>query len=345
MKKLLLLGLMTLGISVLSACTLGTGNDGDRSITIYSERHYESDQNLFDQFEEETGVSVNVVKASADELITRLEQEGSDTEADLLLIADAGRLGRAKDMDLLQAVESALLEERIPEIYRDIDDTWFGLTKRARVIVYHPDRVSESDLSTYEALGDPIWENRVVIRSSTNIYNQSMIASMLAIHEEAYVRDFVSSLVGNFARSPEGNDRDQAKAVMAGIADVAILNTYYMGKMAYSSDPFEVEVAEALRVFFPNQETTGTHVNVSAIGLTKHAKNVDDAILLMEYLAGEEAQGVFANANYEYPVNENVEAHELLSSWGDFVAQDLSLTQLGVFANEAAILMDEEGWE
>ncbi len=345
MKKLLLLGLMTLGISVLSACTLGTGNDGDRSITIYSERHYESDQNLFDQFEEETGVSVNVVKASADELITRLEQEGSDTEADLLLIADAGRLGRAKDMNLLQAVESALLEERIPEIYRDIDDTWFGLTKRARVIVYHPDRVSESDLSTYEALGESMWENRVVIRSSTNIYNQSMIASMLAIHEEAYVRDFVSSLVGNFARSPEGNDRDQAKAVMAGLADVAILNTYYMGKMAYSSDPFEVEVAEALRVFFPNQETTGTHVNVSAIGLTKHAKNVDDAILLMEYLAGEEAQGVFANANYEYPVNENVEAHELLSSWGDFVAQDLSLTQLGVYANEAAILMDEEGWE
>jgi iron(III) transport system substrate-binding protein len=345
MRKLLLLGLLTLGISVLSACTLGTGDDGDRSITLYSDRHYDSDQVLFDQFEEETGIKVNVVKASADELITRLEQEGTDTEADLLLIADAGRLHRAKEKDLLEDVDSDLLEERIPSIYQDVDNTWFGLTKRARVLVYHPDRVSEEDLSTYEALGEEEWRNRVVIRSSTNIYNQSMMASMLALHEEAYVRDFVSSLVENFARTPEGNDRDQAKAVMAGLADVAILNTYYMGKMAFSSDPYEVEVAETLRVFFPNQETTGTHVNVSAIGLTAHSNNKEDAVLLMEFLAGEEAQSSFANANYEYPVNEKVQAHPLLVSWGDFVAQDLSLTQLGVYANQASILMDEEGWE
>jgi len=345
MKKILLLGLVTLGLSVLSACTLGTGSDEDRSITLYSDRHYESDQDLFDQFEEETGIKVNVVKASADELITRLEQEGSDTEADLLLIADAGRLHRAKEKELLGEVNSTLLEERIPAIYQDSDDMWFGLTKRARVLVYHPDRVSEEDLSTYEALGEDEWMNRVVIRSSTNIYNQSMIASMLALHGEEYVRDFVSSLVDNFARTPEGNDRDQAKAVMAGIGDVAILNTYYMGKMAFSSDPYEVEVAETLRVFFPNQETSGTHVNVSAIGLTAHSDNRDDAILLMEFLASEEAQSSFANANYEYPVNENVDPHPLLASWGDFRAQDLSLTQLGIYANEAAILMDEEGWE
>jgi iron(III) transport system substrate-binding protein len=345
MRKLVLLGLLTLGISVLSACTLGTGSDSDRSITLYSDRHYESDQDLFDQFEEETGIKVNVVKASADELITRLEQEGTDTEADVLLIADAGRLHRAKEKDLLSGVDSALLEERIPSIYQDVDNTWFGLTKRARVLVYHPDRVSEEELSTYEALGEEEWMNRVVIRSSTNIYNQSMLASMLALHDEDYVRSFVSSLVENFARRPEGNDRDQAKAVMAGLADVAILNTYYMGKMAFSSDPYEVEVAESLRIFFPNQETTGTHVNVSAIGLTAHSDNKDDAILLMEFLAGEEAQSSFANANYEYPVNENVSAHPLLASWGDFVAQDLSLTMLGVYANDAAILMDEEGWE
>jgi len=345
MKKVVILGLVVLMSGVLSACTLGTGNEEDRSITIYSERHYESDQTLFDQFEEETGIKVNVVKASADELITRLEQEGSDTLADLLLIADAGRLGRAKDKGLLQAVSSTLLEERIPEVYRDVDDMWFGLTRRARVLVYHPDRVSEEDLSTYEALGDPEWENRVVVRSSTNIYNQSMIASMLDLHDEAYVREFIASLVGSFARRPEGNDRDQAKAVMSGIADVAIMNTYYMGRMAFSSDPFEVEVAESLRIFFPNQETTGTHVNVSAIGLTKHAKNENDAILLIEFLAGEEAQGMFANANFEYPVNVNVAPHELLASWGEFVAQDVLLSQLGFYANQAAMLMDEEGWE
>lgn len=341
--KVLLL-FVTLGTTtLLSACTLGT-DSGDNVVTVYSERHYDTDQQLFDQFTAETGIAVNVVKAQADELINRLETEGEDSEADLLIIADAGRLELAKDKNLLQAVQSDVLDQNIPENYRDASDYWYGLTMRAR-IVYHPDRVSAEELSTYEALATSQWEGRLAIRSSTNIYNQSLIASMIAINGEEATENFIAGLVNSFAREPEGNDRDQAKAVMAGTADVAIMNTYYMGKMANSTDELEVEVANTLEVFFPNQETTGTHVNVSAAGVTAHAPNKDNAIALLEFLSSEDAQGTFASANYEYPVHPNVEPSDLLQSWGDFVAQDIVLSVLGEHSERAAIIMDEQGWK
>ena len=212
-------------------------------------------------------------------------------------------------------------------------------------MVYHPDRVEASELSTYEDLADPKWEGRIVVRSSTNIYNQSLVASFLDINGEDDTRTWIEGLVANFARNPEGNDRDQAKAVMAGIADVAIMNTYYMGKMSNSSDPLEVEVANTLEVFFPNQDTTGAHVNISAAGVTKYAPNYDNAVKLIEFLSSETAQNEFSSANYEYPVNPNVEPADLLKSWGDFVAQDINLTVLGENNAQAAIVMDEEDWK
>jgi iron(III) transport system substrate-binding protein len=211
--------------------------------------------------------------------------------------------------------------------------------------VYHPDRVDPSELSTYQALNDPEWQGRVVTRTSTNIYSQSLTASMIAVYGESATREWIRGLVQNLAHTPRGNDRDQAKQVMSGEADVAIMNTYYMGLMLNSSDPFEREVGETLRVFFPNQDTTGTHVNLSAAGVTKYAKNIEGARLFLEFLSGEEAQGIFASANFEYPVNPRVEMNELLKSWGPFKAQDINLTLLGVHAQRAVILMDEEGWE
>lgn len=343
MNKLLSLSVFTILIFILTACTLGVDTDGE-VVTVYSERHYDTDQALFDQFETETGIEVQVIKAGADELITRLETEGEDTSADVLIVSDAGRLHLAKDKGLLQSVESDVIETNVPSQYRDIDNMWIGLTMRARVLVYHPDRVNESELSTYEALSESEFNDRIVVRTGSNIYNQSLVASFLEIHDEAYVRNFISRLVDNFARAPQGNDRDQAKAVMAGEADIAIMNTYYMGKMANSSDSYEVDVANALNIFFPNQETTGTHVNVSGAGVTKHAPNTENAVKLIEFLTSESAQSSFANANYEYPVNPLVNPSDLLASWGTFVAQDISLTALGENANQAAIIMDEEGW-
>ncbi|AUD63840.1 Fe(3+) ABC transporter substrate-binding protein [Tenericutes bacterium MO-XQ] len=342
MRKISILFLMLIMIFTLSACQLNQA--GEKSLTIYTERHYDTDQLLYDQFTEETGIKINLVRDEADKLITRLENEGEDTEADLLIIADAGRLGRAKDLNLLQPVESTILDSNVPETYQDPENYWYALTMRARVIVYHPDRVSESELSTYEDLTDPKWEGRIVTRSSSNIYNQSLMSSFIEIWGEDDALAWAEGLVANFARSPQGNDRDQAKAVVAGEADLAIMNTYYIGKMLYSSDPLEVEVAETIRVFFPNQDTTGTHVNVSGIGVVKYSEKQVDAIKLIEYLTSVDAQSSYANANYEFPVNPLVDPHELLASWGTFNKQNITLNTLSEHATLAAMLMNQAGW-
>ncbi len=344
MKKLWLFLSVSTFLFVLSACTLGVSSDAE-SITVFSERHYDTDQVLYDQFEEETGIKVNVIDGDADPLINRLENEGEDTNADVLIIADAGRLHRAKERGVLQPVSSDVLNENIPSNYRDADNYWFGLTMRARVLVYDPNRVDESELSTYEALTEPRFNGEIVTRTSSNIYNQSLMASFIEIMGEELARDFASGLVNNFARRPSGNDRDQAKYVVEGGASVAIMNTYYIGRMMYSSDSFEREVADTVEVFFPNQDTTGTHVNVSAAGVTKHANNKEAAIQFIEFLSSESSQSSFANANYEYPINPSVEAHELLKSWGDFKAQDINLSVLGENSYQATIIMDEVGWE
>ena len=327
----------------LTGCTLGGPSDNE--ITLFTQRHYDVDQQLYDRFFEETGIKVNVVSANADELMNRLDTEGEDTLADVLMMADVGRLHLASERNLLQTVDSGVLSDNIPANLRHPEGEWFGLTMRARIFVYHPERVAASELSTYQALTEPEWQGRVVTRTSTNVYSQSLTASMIAIYGETATRLWIRGLVQNLAHPPRGNDRDQAKQVMEGLADVAIMNTYYMGRMLNSADPFEREVGERLNVFFPNQETTGTHINLSAAGVTRHAKNIEGAILFLEFLSGETAQGIFASANYEYPVNPRVEMDDLLKSWGEFKAQDINLALLGVHAQQAVILMDEEGWE
>lgn len=341
MKKYFLL-LLTVSL-FLTGCTLGAPSENE--ITLFTQRHYDVDQQLYDRFFEETGIKVNVVSANENELMNRLETEGEDTLADVLMMADVGRLHIASERGLLQPIYSTIVNDNIPANLRHPEGLWFGLTKRARILVYHPDRVDPSELSTYQALTEPQWQNRVVTRTSTNVYSQSLTASMIALYGEEATRLWIRGLVDNFAHAPRGNDRDQAKQVMAGEADVAIMNTYYMGRMLNSADAFEREVGETLRIFFPNQETTGTHINLSAAGVTKHAKNVEGAIKFLEFLSGETAQGIFASANFEYPVNPRVEMDDLLKSWGSFKAQDINLALLGVHAERAVILMDEEGWE
>ncbi|WP_175487486.1 Fe(3+) ABC transporter substrate-binding protein [Alteribacillus persepolensis] len=320
-------------------------NEDSQEVNLYTSRHYDTDDALYDQFTEETGIEVNVISGNADELIERLEREGENTEGDVFITSDAGRLHRAKEADLLQSVESDVLHENIPENFRDTDNQWFGLTKRARVIVYHPDRVSEEELSTYEALADEEWEGRVLVRPADNIYNQSLVASLISINGTEETSAWAEGLVNNFARTPKGGDRDQAKALAAGEGDVAIMNTYYIGKMLNSAEEEEVNVAEQLEIFFPNQETTGTHVNVSGAGVTANAPNPENAVKLIEFLSSEEVQDEFSEANYEYPVNPNVEPAELLQSWGDFEEQDIDLTQLGENNTQALMLMNEAGWQ
>lgn len=350
MKKLLtLVAILALFLAACSnSSTEPAENDNSTAseeVNLYTSRHYDVDDELFAKFEEETGIKVNVISGEEDELLERIKREGEATEADLLYTADVGRLYRAKEEGVLESAESDVLFEQIPEKYRDEDNQWFGLTKRARVIVYNKETVQPEDLSTYEALAEEEWNGRVLIRSSENIYNQSLLASFIAIDGEEQATAWAEGMVNNFARDPEGGDRDQAKAIAAGIGDVAVMNTYYLGQMVNSDDPEEVKVAENLGVFFPNQETTGTHVNVSGAGMVKGAKNKENAIKLLEFLSAEEAQGTFAEANYEYPVNEAVPAAELLQSWGEFKEQEIPLSELGTNNSKAVMIFNQVGWK
>jgi iron(III) transport system substrate-binding protein len=317
----------------------------EESLTLYTHRHYDTDKTIFKAFEDQTGIKVNVVKANADELIQKMESEGDQSPADLLLTVDAGRLVRAKAKNLLQEANSEVINKTIPAHLRDEENKWFSLTKRARVIVYNKETVKPSDLSTYEDLMDNKWKNKLLIRSSGNIYNQSLMASIIANDGEDTAKEWAKGVINNFARDPKGNDRDQVKAILAGEGDVAIINTYYLGKLLNSSDPLEVEAGKAVNVFFPNQEDRGTHINVSGIGVAKHAPNKENAIQFIEYLISKDVQEIFAKANYEYPVNTAAESSELLLSWGEFKEDNLNLSKLGELNKKAVILFDEVKWQ
>lgn len=316
-----------------------------KEVNLYTSRHYDVDDQLYKQFEDQTGIKVNVIKGEPDELLERIIREGDATQADLFLTADAGRLFRAKEEGILQSVSSETLDTQIPKKYQDKDQMWYGLAKRARVIVYNKETVKPEQLSTYEALTAPEWKGRVLIRSSENVYNQSLLASFIEIDGEEKAKEWAAGMVANFARNPEGGDRDQAKAIAAGIGDVAIMNTYYVIQMLNSEDPEEVKVAQNLGVFFPNQETTGTHINISGAGVVKTSKNKDNAVKLLEFLSAPEAQGIFAETNGEYPVNESVQASETLQAWGDFKEQDISLSVLGDNNAKAMMIFNEVGWK
>lgn len=315
-------------------------------VVLYSSRHYKSDDALYEKFKELTGITVEVKKADAAALLEEIEKAGDDSPADLFYTADAGKLAQAKEKGLFQPIESDALFANVPEIYRDKDNMWTALTMRARVIVYSLDRVNPADLSTYEDLADPKWAGKIVTRSSSHVYNQSLVASFIEVNGEDATREWVKGFVANFARTPKGNDREQVKAVAAGEADLAIVNTYYIGVMKRSDKPEENEAAAKVGVFFPNQETTGTHVNISGAGLLKGAKNKENAIKLLEFLSSVEAQEAFSSANFEFPVNPAVTVeNELLKSWGEFKKQDINLSILGENNKKAQEMMDEAGWE
>lgn len=314
-------------------------------VNVYSHRFYDADKELFKRFEEKTGIKVNVKKDKDDKLIQLLQTEGENTQADVLVTVDAGRLYYATELDLLQSVTSEGLEKNVPENFRESDGYWYGLTKRARVIAYSLERVKPEQLSTYEALTNPEWKGKISIRSSGNIYNQSLMASIIANSGEEKALEWAKGIVANMWQEPKGNDRDQIKNIALGKADVALVNTYYMGKLLNSSNEMEKEAAAKVALFFPNQEDRGTHVNISGAGITKHAKNKENAVKLLEFLTSEEAQKVYAQSNYEYPVNANVEPSDLLKQWGDFKMDQIDLKKLGSENSTAVKIFKEANWK
>jgi iron(III) transport system substrate-binding protein len=335
----------TLLVVLSSTFLLACNGQEEEIVNVYTHRHYEADQQLFDRFSEQTGIKVNVVSASADELIQKLELEGTGSPADVLITVDAGRLHRAEEKDLLQTINSDVLNENIPSKFNSPNNKWFGLTYRARILAYSKERVNPSELSTYEDLADDKWKGRILTRSSENIYNQSLLASMLEAHGEEATTEWARKILSNMARSPKGNDRDQVKAVASGEGDVAIVNTYYIGIMLNDANVEEKRAAEKVGIFFPNQADRGTHINVSGAGVTKYAPNKENAIKLLEFLSGEEAQSLLADINFEYPVNPNVEHSSLLKNWGDFRSDDINLYKLGAKNQEAVMIFDRVGWK
>jgi len=313
-------------------------------VNIYSSRHYDTDLELYDQFTEETGIEINLIEGSSDELIERMRNEGINSPADVVITVDAGRLWRAKEADVLQPIESEYLEDVIPEQLRDVDDMWVGLSKRVRGIIYNKENVDPADLEGYMDLADEEWSGRLCVRSSNNIYNQSLVASLIESNGEERVEEWANGLVSNFARDPQGGDTDQIKAVAAGICDVAIANHYYLARLMQSSDEQDQEVAEKVDIYFPPAEFGGAHVNISGAGIAANSPNKENAIRFIEYLATEEAQQLYSIGNNEFPILQDMEVPGVLGEFGSFDSDAVNVTSYGENNPLAIRLMDRAGW-
>jgi iron(III) transport system substrate-binding protein len=317
----------------------------DKVLNLYSSRHYDTDEALYADFTKATGIKINRIEAGEDQLLQRMKAEGDKSPADVLITVDAGRLWRAQENGLLQPLKNAALEKAIPAHLREAEGHWFGFSKRARILVVNKDKVKSGELSRYEDLADPKWKGRLLIRSSTNVYNQSIVGSMIATLGAEATEVWAKQVVANLARAPKGGDTDQIKAVAAGEGDVALSNTYYFARLLNSKKPEDRAVVANLAVIFPNQGDRGTHVNISGAGLAKYAPNKANAVKFLEYLASKQAQEYFAKGNYEFPVIANVPLHPVIASWAEFKEDQINAAVFGK-NNEAALkLMDRAGWK
>ncbi|RBP49637.1 Fe(3+) ABC transporter substrate-binding protein [Arenicella xantha] len=332
-------------LALTTALLLSACSPQNAEVNLYSARKEALIKPLLDAFTAETGITVNIISGKDDALLERIKSEGLNSPADLLITTDAGRLHRAKQAGIFTAVDSAILKQNIPANYRDSDDAWFGLSVRARPIMV-TNAKPNIEISRYEDLTNPALQQQICIRSSDNIYNQSLVASMLAASTNTEVEGWVSGLVANFARPPQGGDRDQIRAAAAGQCSVVVANTYYLANMlADKANQADFNAASAMTVIWPNQQDRGTHVNVSGAGLINTAPNKENGIKLIEFLASDTAQKMYADVNFEYPVKEGVELNPILASWGPFKADALSLDMLGKNNADAVKVMDRAGWK
>ena len=332
-------------VVILSSCMPNTNKS--KEINIYSQRHYDSDKMQYKKFEEKTGIKVNVTKAGADELIQRLKNEGDNSQADLFITVDVGKLWQASDMGLFQKFNDQKVFDNIDPQFLDKNGFWVPVTYRSRVVVYSNERVKKEDLSTYEDLANEKWRGRLLVRSSSNAYNQALMSSLVANLGPEAVTSWSEAVVKNFARDPKGSDRDQVKAIAAGQGDIAIVNSYYIGLLLASEKEEEINAGKAVSVFFPNQGDgeRGSHINVSGIALAKNAPNKENAIELIKYLTSVEGQETYVNNSYEYSVNPNVKPDEIVKAWGEFKKDPVDLNMLGVKRDEAIRIFDKTGWK
>ncbi|MAD92170.1 MAG: Fe(3+) ABC transporter substrate-binding protein [Gammaproteobacteria bacterium] len=312
-------------------------------VNVYSARHYDTDMALYNEFTEKTGIKVNLIEGGSDALIERIVNEGEFSPADILITVDAGRIWRAQQKGIFQPISSETLNTRIPENLRDGDGFWYGLSKRARVIVQNKKSNFQIEIKDYEDLADPALKGQVCMRSSSNIYNLSLMSSLIEANGEQKAEAWANAVVNNFARSPQGNDTAQLRAVASGECGITVANTYYLGRLLGSKEEKDRVTADNLNVIFPNQNNRGSHVNISGAGITKYAPNFDNALKFLDYLTSDFAQKLFAEGNNEYPIVG--QATGAIAKLGEFKEDKLNVRNLGAMQNQAVRLYDRAGWK
>ncbi|MDB2557561.1 Fe(3+) ABC transporter substrate-binding protein [Luminiphilus sp.] len=334
-------------LSTLVSCSTDNPSESATAgeLNLYSSRHYDTDIALYNNFTEATGIKINLIEAGADELIERIKSEGELSRADILITVDAGRLWRAEQASIFQPIDSQVLNERLPEYMRHPEGLWVGLSKRARVIIYNAKSGLPEPLADYSDLANPAHRGKVCIRSSSNIYNISLMASIVSRVGEVAAEEWATGVVENFARAPQSNDTGQIRAVASGECQIAIANTYYLARLAASDEPADRALASAVNIVFPGQQTNGTHVNISGAGLVRTAPNPKNAIKFLEYLTSDAAQLLFANGNNEYPAVPGIAASSVVVGLGEFKEDMLNASELGINQAVAIMVFDRAGWK
>lgn len=315
-----------------------------QELNLYSARHYDTDLAIYDAFTEATGIRVNLIEGSGDELLERIRTEGAASPADLFVTVDGGRLHRAVEAGIFAPVDSEILEARVPAKFQHPDNLWFGLSARARVIFYRTADGAPEGLNDYEDLADPRFDDQICIRTSSNIYNVSLMAELIEQIGPEAAEAWAAGVSNNLARDPQGGDTDQLRALAAGECDLAVSNTYYWGRLMASDVPEDRAVGEALSFIYPNQDDRGAHVNISGAGVVATAPNRDNAIRFLEYLVSDEAQAIFADSNNEYPIVDGVAFSGPISAYTDFVRSDTNVAVYGINAAAATEIFDRVGF-
>lgn len=316
----------------------------ERTLAIYSSRHYDTDRELYDGFTRQSGVRIRLIEANVDQLLERIRAEGANSPADVLVTVDAGRLARAQEAGVLAPVRSAVLDSRIPAHLRDPEGHWYGFSMRARVVMYDRAQGLPEGLARYEDLARPDFRGMVSTRSSSNIYSIGWTASMLAANGAEATEGWARGIAANLSRPPQGGDTDQIRAVAAGQGRLAISNTYYLGLLHRSARAEDREIAGRMAVLFPNQGDRGTHVNISGAGVVRTAPNREAAAAFLEYLSSAPAQSIFADGNMEYPVVADAQPHAFLRRLGDFKQDPLNAARMAALSPEALRIMQRAGW-
>lgn len=343
MKKVLglLLASSLVGLTACSkeADTAATAQQEDNKVVVYSARAEHLIKPLFDEFTEQTGIKVEFQTGKANALVERLKAEGGNTPADVLMTVDAGNLWYAAEQDLFQPLNSQLIEKNIPANLRDPDQLWTGLSVRARTFVYHSDKINPSELTTYEDLADPKWQGRLCIRTSSSVYNKSLVAAFIDQYGEPKTEEILNGWLKNLSTKPTAKDSHVMDAILAGQCDVGVINTYYYGRLEAKTPDTPIKVAWA------NQNTSGTHINISGAGITKHAKQPNNARTLLEWLASDEAQTIYGAINHEYPANPKIKNDPQVAAWGEFKQDTMNLRKVGELQQAATMLINRVGYE